>query len=45
MGEMPEEWKNCAVMHIYKKDDKEGVKTIEELSYLKHVTSKILNFQ
>jgi hypothetical protein len=44
MEEMPEERKNSTVISIYKKGDKKGVKTTEEIAYLKHVTSKILNF-
>ena len=46
MGEMPEEWKNYIILHIYKKGDKQKVENcrgISQLSTCYKVYSKVLN--
>jgi hypothetical protein len=46
MGEMPEEWKNCIIIHIYKKGDKQKAENYRGISQLKacyKVYSKVLN--
>ena len=35
MGEMPEEQKNCVIIHIYKKGDKQKVENCRGISQLK----------
>ena len=34
MGEMPEEWKNYIILHIYKKGDKQKVENYRRISWL-----------
>jgi len=46
MREMPEEWKNVIILHIYKKADKQKVENYRGISQLNacyKVYSKVLN--